>query len=56
MCIRDSFYPESSSARATAALLLEVDPIALVRGKKSGPDAFALGQYVNCLLYTSRCV
>ena len=41
------FYPESSSARATAALLLEVDPIALVRGKKSGPDAFALGQYVN---------
>lgn len=41
------FYPESSPARATAALLLEVDPIALVRGKKTGPEAFALGQYVN---------
>jgi 3' terminal RNA ribose 2'-O-methyltransferase Hen1 len=42
------FYPEVSEARCTAALLLEVDPIALVRGRK-GPsgDAFALGQYVN---------
>ncbi|MDT4940051.1 MAG: hypothetical protein QOJ34_140, partial [Pseudonocardiales bacterium] len=42
------FYPESSDARCTAALLLEVDPIGLVRGRK-GPagDGFALGQYVN---------
>ena len=42
------FYPESTDARCTAALLLEVDPIALVRGRK-GPsgDGFALGQYVN---------
>ena len=42
------FYPESTDSRCTAALLLEVDPIALVRGR-SGPagDGFALGQYVN---------
>jgi 3' terminal RNA ribose 2'-O-methyltransferase Hen1 len=43
------FYPESSDARCTAALLLEVDAIALVRGRRKGPsgDSFALGQYVN---------
>src|SRR5690242_18209782 len=42
------FYPEATDARCTAALLLEVDPVALVRGRK-GPsgDGFALGQYVN---------
>jgi 3' terminal RNA ribose 2'-O-methyltransferase Hen1 len=42
------FYPEATEDRCTAALLLEVDPIALVRGRK-GPsaDGFALGQYVN---------
>jgi 3' terminal RNA ribose 2'-O-methyltransferase Hen1 len=42
------FYPEATADRCTAALLLEVDPIALVRGRK-GPssEGFALGQYVN---------
>ncbi len=42
------FYPERSQHRCTAALLLEVDPVALVRGRQ-GPsgDGFALGQYVN---------
>lgn len=42
------FYPESTNRRCTAALLLEVDPIGLVRGRR-GPsgDGFALGQYVN---------
>lgn len=42
------FYPEASDSRCTATLLLEVDPIGLVRGRK-GPsgDGFALGQYVN---------
>ena len=42
------FYPETADTRCSAALLLEVDPIALVRGR-SGPagDGFALGQYVN---------
>ena len=42
------FYPEATELRCTAALLLEVDPIALVRGKRfGGGDAFSLGQYVN---------
>ena len=45
------FYPEATDARCTAALLLEVDPVALVRrGKGKGhggsPDS-ALSQYVN---------
>ena len=42
------FYPEVGDERTTAALLLEVDPIGLVRGRR-GPsgEAFALGQYVN---------
>lgn len=41
------FYPEATDDRCTAALLLDVDPVALVRGRKSGPESFALGQYVN---------
>ena len=43
------FYPEATPQRCTAALLLEVDPVALVRGRR-GPDGgegFSLGQYVN---------
>ncbi|GAA4559642.1 3' terminal RNA ribose 2'-O-methyltransferase Hen1 [Planotetraspora kaengkrachanensis] len=40
-------YPEASEHRCTAALLLEVDPVRLVRSRgKSSPD-FSLGQYVN---------
>ncbi|WP_066930600.1 3' terminal RNA ribose 2'-O-methyltransferase Hen1 [Streptomyces sp. NBRC 110611] len=44
-------YPEANAERCTAALLLEVDPIALVRrsrgrGRGGAPDS-ALGQYVN---------
>lgn len=41
------FYPEVSDDACTAALLLEIDPVRLVRG---GPDAQAeglLAQYVN---------
>ena len=47
------FYPEASQDRCTAALLLEVDPVALVRGREGAHgnaargEAFALGQYVN---------
>ena len=45
------FYPEAGAERCTAALLLEVDPVALVRrgkgkGRGGAPDA-ALAQYVN---------
>jgi 3' terminal RNA ribose 2'-O-methyltransferase Hen1 len=42
------FYPEATSERCTVCLLVEVDPIGLVR-RKSGPvgDAGMLAQYVN---------
>ncbi len=48
------FYPEATPSRCTAALLLEVDPIALVHSRQgrggrggAGADALTLGQYVN---------
>src|SRR5439155_487597 len=40
------FYPVATDERCTAALMLEVDPIALVRRGRGG-EAFALAQYVN---------
>ncbi|MFD6417995.1 3' terminal RNA ribose 2'-O-methyltransferase Hen1 [Streptomyces sp. NPDC060194] len=45
------FYPEAGDERCTVALLLEVDPVALVRrgqgkGRGGAPDA-ALASYVN---------
>lgn len=42
------FYPEATAERCTAALLLDVDPIGLVRNRK-GPsgEGFALEQYVS---------
>jgi 3' terminal RNA ribose 2'-O-methyltransferase Hen1 len=42
------FYPEATPARCTAALLLEVDPVGLVRrGGGSAAAGYALEQYVN---------
>ncbi len=42
------FYPEATDERCTVAVLLEVDPIALVRsGRGRSSDGFTLGQYVN---------
>ncbi len=41
------FYPEATAERCTAALLLEVDPVALVRGPHSKRPGAELGQYVN---------
>jgi 3' terminal RNA ribose 2'-O-methyltransferase Hen1 len=38
-------YPEASAERCSAALLLDVDPVALVRGR--GEGAGLLDQYVN---------
>src|SRR5947207_4087523 len=40
------FYPELSENRCTAALLLDVDPVGMVRGK-SRDQRFLLGHYVN---------
>ncbi len=48
------FYPEATEARCTAAVLLEVDPIGLVRNRRfGGSDAFSLGHYVNDRPYAS---
>lgn len=42
------FYPETTPERCTAALLLEIDPVGLVRNRR-GPsgEAHALEEYVN---------
>ena len=45
------FYPEASAERCTAALLLDVDPVALVRGRAgsggTAGESGTLEQYVN---------
>jgi len=46
------FYPEVSDKRTTAALLLDIDPLDLARGK-SGSDAGGLFDYVNDRPYVS---
>lgn len=43
-------YPHASPERCSAALILNIDPIALVRGRRAGPGGEASGlltQYVN---------
>jgi len=42
------FYPESSDEKTTVSLLLDIDPIDMVRGKRNfSGKRFSLGQYVN---------
>ena len=41
------FYPEVTETRCTATLLLDIDPVELVRGRRGARDGFVLGQYVN---------
>lgn len=40
------FYPEAGAERCTAALLLDIDPVGLVR-RGTGARSFALAEYVN---------
>ena len=40
------FYPEAIETRCTAAMLVDVDPVKLVRTQQRSPS-FALQQYVN---------
>jgi hypothetical protein len=54
------FYPEPSSGRCTAALLLDVDPVGLVRNRR-GPagEGGMLDRYVNdpslrCVFFHER--
>jgi 3' terminal RNA ribose 2'-O-methyltransferase Hen1 len=46
------FYPQASEERCTAALLLDVDPVGLVR-RGRGVSRFALAEYVNDRPYTA---
>src|SRR5262245_14406335 len=43
------WYPVVDGDMCTAALAVDVDPVALVRDRRGGPkgDAFSLRQYVN---------
>jgi 3' terminal RNA ribose 2'-O-methyltransferase Hen1 len=42
------FYPEAAAGRCTAALLVEVDPVALVRNRRNpSGEGGVPGQYVN---------
>jgi 3' terminal RNA ribose 2'-O-methyltransferase Hen1 len=41
------FYPEATAERCTAALLIDVDPVALVRKNTRSGNHFSLEQYVN---------
>jgi 3' terminal RNA ribose 2'-O-methyltransferase Hen1 len=47
------FYPEATDERCTAALLLDIDPVGLVRGKRGRGEGGALDQYVNDRPYVS---
>jgi 3' terminal RNA ribose 2'-O-methyltransferase Hen1 len=40
------FYPQADTARCTATLLLDIDPVGLVRGRGDGSEG-PLAQYVN---------
>lgn len=49
------FYPEATSSRCTASLLLEVDPIGLVRGRQGlAGEGGQLEQYVNDRPYAAN--
>ena len=47
------FYPEVSAQKCTAALLLDIDPVGLVRSAGPKGNDFALDQYVNDRPYVS---
>lgn len=52
------FYPEATDERCTVALMVDVDPIGLVRRGRSGGEPFALAHYVNDRPYAAssmRC-
>jgi 3' terminal RNA ribose 2'-O-methyltransferase Hen1 len=48
------FYPEATEQRCTAALLVEVDPVGLVRGRGPAGEGHQLEQYVNDRPYAAN--
>ena len=47
------FYPEANEDRCTAALLLDIDPVSLVRGRENSRSEGSLDQYVNDRCYVA---
>ena len=47
------FYPEATGERCTVALLLDVDPVRLARGRARNSPDFSLAQYVNDRSYAA---
>jgi 3' terminal RNA ribose 2'-O-methyltransferase Hen1 len=47
------FYPEATDERCTVALLLDVDPVRLARGRARNSPDFSLAQYVNDRSYAA---
>jgi hypothetical protein len=41
------FYPEATDDRDTAALLLDIDPVTLVRGRSNSAESALVETYVN---------
>lgn len=41
------FYPEATKERCTVAMLIDVDPIKMVRGRQGGEGSSFMDQYVN---------
>ena len=48
------FYPEASADQCTAALLIEIDPVGLVRGRGPAGEGGQLEQYVNDRPYAAN--
>jgi hypothetical protein len=48
------FYPEASVDQCTAALLIDIDPVALVRGRGPAGESGQLEQYVNDRPYAAN--
>ena len=48
------FYPDASPSRCTVALLVEIDPVALVRGRGPAGEGGQLDQYVNDRPYAAN--
>ena len=47
------FYPELSDAKSTACLLIDIDPVGLVRGRSKSAGEGTLDRYVNDRPYVS---
>jgi hypothetical protein len=48
------FYPRADDDVCTAALLVDIDPIALVRGRSGSREGGLLDQYVNDRPYAAN--